>query len=227
MRRALVVPLAGPSYSSLDAGLELGVGRAPRPARPARRGRRARVSSPRQIASSSRRPSASRRTRWASRWSDQKSGWEVRSSSAVSSSCLGRKVKDAPRSRGRGPPGLGSARGPWTTGCRVCDGGGQPRARRSWSSSGRSSMIFRAVLLRATTGFTHGQYPLCEAFTAVAVAVEPGGVAARAAIALAGDQVGERLDRRGRPQPPPVTASRNPSPSAAPGHAVDAWPGPI
>jgi hypothetical protein len=26
---------------------------------------------------------------------------------------------------------------------------------------GRSSMILSAVLLRATTGFTQGQYPLC------------------------------------------------------------------
>ena len=206
--------------------------RARGPARPRARSAssarsRARVSTPRQMASSSRRPSASRRTFCASRWSAQKSG----SRGAL----VERGQLLLPWRPGQSRPEVA-----WTRATRsrisawsIDDGVGvssvrlQPRARRSWSSSGRSSMILSAVLLRATTGFTQGQYPLCGHSPAVAVAVEPGGVAAGAAIALTGDQVGERLDRRIRPQPPPVTASRSLSPSAAPRPHAIAGPGPV
>ena len=59
---------------------------------------------------------------------------------------LGVEVKDAPRSTGSVRPGRG-----WRT-CPPSSGPGDPGA-----GAGRSSMSRRAVLLRATTGFTQGQ----------------------------------------------------------------------
>ena len=77
-------------------------------------------------------------------------------------------------------------------------------------------MIFSAVLLRATTGLTHGQYQLCGHGAAIAIAVEPGGVAAGPAITFAGDEIDERRHPRPRRQPRPgVGFKDNLSPSLA------------
>ena len=91
------------------------------------------------------------------------------------------EVKDAPRSRRiRSARSRSSARSI------------RPGLATSWSRIGRSSISRRAVLLRATTGFTQGQYAVVGADAAVAVAVERGGVAAGPAVALARDQIDER-----------------------------------
>ena len=162
VRRALVVASRGSSYSCSTPVVELRVVR--------RRGQlgqlgevvgaRLDAAPGRRAPRAGRRPRAARAAPRAGR--DQKSGWDARSSSARQLLCLGGRSKTP---RGRVDPGdqVSDQRVVHrTTGCPVCLAcGGQPRARRSWSSSGRSSMILSAVLLRATTGFTQGQYPLC------------------------------------------------------------------
>jgi len=98
-----------------------------------------------QSASSVRSASASRITRWACCGSSHRSGWAAWSSNPLRRSVL------PPRSK---PP-----RGRVDPAGEIADGGGfhQLLARTSWSRIGRSSMIFNAVLLRATTGLTQGQ----------------------------------------------------------------------
>ena len=67
-----------------------------------------------------------------------------------------------------------------------------PRLRRSWRSSGRSSMMLQRGLAPCDDGVDTGTVSVMRTDTAVAVAVEPGGIAAGTAITLAGDQVDER-----------------------------------
>ena len=106
-----------------------------------------------QVASSSRSPSASRNTLPAARWSDQKSGSADSASTSSRRACLAARSK-APRGRVNAldqVAQLGQFHQPTLSSL----------ARSSWSMTGRSSMMRSAVLLRATTGLTHGQYPLC------------------------------------------------------------------
>ena len=98
-----------------------------------------------QVASSVWRPSASRRIRWAARWSSQNPGTPISAlSSATRASFAGRSK--TPRGR-VDPPGKLAQAGPVH----------QALPRTSCRRIGRSSMSRRAVLLRATTGFTHAQ----------------------------------------------------------------------
>ncbi len=161
-----------------------------------------------------RRPSSRRRPRWPSRPAPP----GRRHAPAVPATRSGRRAGPRPRAARPGPrvarprtrlPPSGrravesrsslaarskTPRGRHDPGHEIADGRvvHQVLACRSWSSLGRSSRILSAVLLRATTGFTHGQYELCGHGTAVSVAIEPGGIAARSAVTLAGDEIGER-----------------------------------
>ena len=109
----------------------------------------ARFSSVRQRSTSSRRPSASRTTFCARALVVPEPGLDGAGVELRDAGFLGGEVKDAPRSTGSAPRGPEWRRRPSSA-----------RTWRSWSRIGRSSISRRAVLLRATTGFTQGQYEL-------------------------------------------------------------------
>lgn len=130
---------------------------------------------------SSRSASASRRVFWASRWSSQKPG-----SAAVASSLARRRSLPARSKtpRGRGDPGGEVADG-WLVHLAPCS--------HLLEQLGSELQDAERRLAACDDGVHAWAIRIVRTWPAVAVAVEPGGVTAGPTIALARDQIGERL----------------------------------
>ena len=148
----------------------------------------AREMRPFQASSSSRSPSAARRTRLASRESFQKSGREARSSNAASSLALPSRSK---------PP-----RGRVDAGHEVPDQGMVHRRSGSVVLASRAKVLqqqgsqlddLQCGLAASDHGVHARAVAIVYALSAVAIAVQPSGVAAVPAVSLACDQVSKGL----------------------------------
>ena len=130
---------------------------------------------------SSRSASASRRTFWASRWSSQKPGSDALASSSERRSSRPARSKTP---RGRGDPGG-----------EVADGRLVHLAPCSHLLEQLGSELQDAErrLAAGDDGVHAGAIRIVRTWPAVAIAVEPRGITAGPTIALARDQVGERL----------------------------------
>jgi len=130
---------------------------------------------------SSRSASASRRTFWASRWSSQKPG-----SAALASSSERRSSRPARSKtpRGRGDPGGEVADG-WLVHLAPCS----HLLEQLWTELQDAERRLAA----GDDGVHAGAIRIVRTWPAVAIAVEPCGITAGPTIALARDQVGERL----------------------------------
>ncbi len=137
----------------------------------------ARRSTSRQVLSSSRRPSASRSVRCAARESSQRSGADARSSSARRRSALASRSKPP---RGRVDPA-----------CEVADGGDLQRLPRAGVLEQEGSQLddLQRRLAPCDDGVDARTVRIMGTWRAIAVTVQPRGVAAGPAVALAGDKV--------------------------------------
>jgi hypothetical protein len=139
----------------------------------------ARVSRSRQVSISVRRPSASRRTFWASRWSSQNPGSLVRLSSWVTRSCLASRSK-TPRGR---PDPFGQ----------VADGGGVHLAPGLEILEQDRPQLDEpeSRLAPCDDGVHAGAVAVVRADATVAIAVQCGGVTTGPTVPFAGDEIDE------------------------------------